>query len=55
MADLRYKLVDLLDVPHIYYCETLEITLTTVTGINTAKEIVFMSPVTQIKLLTLEP
>jgi hypothetical protein len=34
-----------------YQCETLDVTPTTVTGINTLRVVVFVAPVSQIKLL----
>lgn len=36
---------------HSYQCETIDVTATTVTGINVAKEVVFVVPVSQVKLL----
>jgi len=52
MANLLYsvKLAD--DSVQTYHCETIDVTATTITGINTAREIVFVTPVSQLKSLS---
>lgn len=50
--DLPYKLVLTDGSEHNYLCETIDVTATTVTGINTFREIVFVAPVSQIKVLS---
>jgi hypothetical protein len=50
--DVPYELTLVDGTVKSYMCETIDVTPTTITGINTAREIVFVVPVSQAKLLT---
>lgn len=50
--ELTYTLVLLDGSASSYQCESIDVTATTVTGINSKREIVFVAPVSQIKLLS---
>jgi hypothetical protein len=50
--DVPYELTLVDGSVKTYQCETIEVTATTITGINTAREIVFVVPVLQAKLLS---
>ena len=49
--NLSYNLTLVDGTVAVYQCETIDVTATTVTGINTAREVVFMAPVSQIRVL----
>lgn len=50
--NVHYRLTLLDDSVHEYDCETIEVTATTITGINAAREVSFVVPVSQVKLLS---
>lgn len=50
--NIPYSLTLLDDSVHTFQCETVEVTATTITGINQAREVVFVVPVSQVKLLS---
>jgi len=51
-VDVSYTLTLLDNTALAYQCETVEVTATTITGINAKREVVFVAPVAQIKLLS---
>lgn len=50
--DTSYELTLIDGTVKSYMCESIDVTATTITGINISRQIVFVVPVSQVKLLT---